>query len=142
MKTNLPSLFFVITASLLSSVVLTGCGKGRHDRVEPFEWDDSTGCEWGDDIPDTMPRAIEKEEVRRREPDSLLDPQAAPPAKRASKRRSYDGYDDGEDLESAAEEAEKERRMKKLNRDFDAGLYGEHTRGFDRDNYDPDLDDW
>lgn len=143
MKNSRLYLFVIISVSFLASAVFTGCGKGKRDKVEDFEWSDSVGRQcYGDDIPDTMPHAIEKEEVRRHEPDSLLDPKAAPPAKRASKRRSYGGYDGGEDLESAVEEAAKERRMKKLNRDFDAGLYGEHTRGFDRDNYDPDIDDW
>lgn len=143
MKNSCLSLFVIISVSFLASVVFTGCGKGKRDKVEDFEWSDSVGCQWdGGELPDTMPHAIEKEDVRHPEPDSLLDPKAAPPAKRASKRRSYDGYDGGEDLGSAVEEAAKEQRMKKLNRDFDAGLYGEHTRGFDRDNYDPDIDDW
>lgn len=143
MKNPCSSLFAIISVSFLASAVFTGCGKGKRDKVEDFEWNDTVSRQcYGDDIPDTMPHAVEMEEVRHHEPDSLLDPKAAPPAKRASKRRSYDGYDGGDDLESAVEEAEKERRMKKLNRDFDAGLYGEHTRGFDRDNYDPDIDDW
>lgn len=142
MKTIHSSLTIIITTSLLTSAVLTGCGKGKHDMDKDLEWGDTTGFQWGTgELPDSIPHVDEKAEKAKPVMDTFPDPQSAAPAKKASKHRSYDGYDD-DDHESAADEADKERRMKKLNRDFDAGLYGEHTRGFDRDNYDPDLDDW
>ena len=28
-----------------------------------------------------------------------------------------------------------------FDRGFDSGIYGEHTHGYDRDNYDPYMDD-
>ena len=123
-----------------ASLLLLGCKREKAEpfvRSSSFETVDSTVYE----APDTSSST----------PEERMDTSADLPAEKVpqrSSRYSHGSYDDSESAdksagkETAKEREERRRRMEEVNRGFDAGIYGEHIHGFDRDNYDPDIDDW
>lgn len=127
---------------LLSVVAFAGCHKEKDHQDLGFKEGDTLGVAFPDWSPDDTASRVTPAGLDTGAWVPSQDSHADTRGKHTRKGQAYDYDDDDGDDASAYEEAEKERRMKKLNRDFDAGLYGEHIRGFDRDNYDPDIDDW
>lgn len=64
-------------------------------------------------------------------------------AKKHGKGSSYSGsYVDDDEEEEEEEERRRKKREEQFNRSVDRGFFDENVKGWDRDNYDPDLDDW
>lgn len=120
-------------------LLVLGC---KREKAEPFVRSSTFGT-----VDSTF---YEAPDTSSSTPEERIDTSADLPAEKIPQRSSrYNtgSYDDSESADKSADketakEREERRRMEEVNRGFDAGIYDEHIHGFDRDNYDPDIDDW
>lgn len=69
-------------------------------------------------------------------------PQPTSDVKVVKSHYDEEDYENRDEERYTHEDRERAKRRAEFDRGFDAGFYGENKQGFDRDNYDPDLDDF